>query len=66
MPTGEFGGFGLFEVLLMVSCVFAVLLALFRSLCMPVRVVDGSATLPEPFGSFRHQDPVPIGKLGGF
>ena len=29
MPTGEFGGFGLFEVLLTVLCVFAVVLAPF-------------------------------------
>ena len=65
-PTGEFGDFGFFDLLLMVSRVFAVILVPFRSLCMPLRVVDASATFPEPFVSFRHQVSAPIGELGGF
>ena len=64
--NSEFGAFGLFEVLLTVLRVFAVVLAPFQSICMPVRVVDASAMFPKPFGSFRHQHPAPIGELGVF
>ena len=50
----------------MVLRVFAVVLVPFRSLCTPVCVADASTTFPEPSVSFWHQDPAPIGELGGF
>ena len=65
-PIGEFGIFGFFEDLLTVSRGFAVLLAPFQLLCMPVRVVDASAMFPKPSVSSLHQDFAPIGELGDF
>ena len=65
-PIGEFGIFGFFEDFLTALCVFAVILAPFRSFCMSVHVVDASATFPKPSVSSLHQDSAPIGELGGF
>ena len=66
VPIDEFGSPDFIGVLLMVLCVFAVLLVPFRSLCMPVCVVDASTTFPKLSVLFQHQDPAPIGKLDGF